>query len=393
MEQNTFDEKAQRALRILMENFWVLRLQEPEIYQLIREREKVLKRYVDEKFGFDLIVHQHFIKLEKIPVETKSWMGIQDFQDSRDYAMFCCALAFTENRSVDEQFLLSDICEDIKDMYPGEFALDWTNYNHRRSLVRVIKLMEKLSILNPVEGQIDQFAMDEELEVLYETTIYARYFMRSYPKDLFEYDSTEDILHNEWERHEADSRRKRVYRKLLISPVVYRESEDDPDFAYIRNYRNRLADDIEEHTLFRLEVFKNAALLVTDERKQELTLFPDQKAIMDVALHFASYIRKNKDKFVPNELGNIRITPIMFEQTVKILHTMYGQGWSKQYREGSITSTMQELIQVISEWEMLTKEKATESYLIRPLLGRISGKYPDKFLRELGEKKEGDGNE
>ena len=127
MDPNTFDEKAQTALRILLEKFWVLRLQEPEIYQLIREREKVLKRYIDEKFGFDLIVHQHFIKLEKIPVETKSWMGIQDFQEPRDYAIFCCALAFTENRSVDEQFLLSDICEDIKDMYPGEMALDGTN--------------------------------------------------------------------------------------------------------------------------------------------------------------------------------------------------------------------------------------------------------------------------
>src|SRR5690625_2044004 len=230
MEINNFDEKAQTALRMLLEKFWILRLEEPELYQLIREREKVLKRYTEEKMGFDLIVHQHFIKLEKIPVEVKSWMGIQEFQEARDYAMFCCALAFTENRSVDEQFLLSDICEDIKDMYPGEFALDWTNYNHRRSLVRVIKQMEKLSVLKPVEGQIDQFAMDEELEVLYETTIYARYFMRSYTKDLFEYESEEDIFQSEWDRHEADERRNRVYRKLMISLVVYGEGEDDPDF-------------------------------------------------------------------------------------------------------------------------------------------------------------------
>src|SRR5690625_208851 len=257
MEQVEFDDKAQLALRLLMENFWILRLENPESYQLIREREKMLKRYVDEKFGFDLIVHQHFIKLEKIPVVIKKWMGIQAFQEPRDYAIFCCALAFTENRSVDEQFLLSDICEDIKDLYPGEMMLDWTNYNHRRSLVRVIKMMEKLTLVKTVEGQTDHFAMDEQLEVLYETTIYARYFMRSYPKDLFEYESIDHILETEWERHEADERRKRVYRKLMISPVVYRESEDDSDFDYIRKYRNRLSDDLETHTLFRLEVFKN----------------------------------------------------------------------------------------------------------------------------------------
>jgi len=383
MNVTTFDEKAQTALRLLMEKFWILRLEEPDMYQIVRERENMLKRYVDEKLGFDLIVHQHFIKLEKIPVEAKSWMGIQEFQEARDYAILCCALAYTENRSVDEQFLLSDICEDIKDIYPGDIALDWTNYNHRRSLVRVIKQMEKMTIIKTVEGEIEQFAMDEEQEVLYETTIYARYFMRSYPKDLTDYESMEEILQSEWERHEVDARRKRVYRKLMTSPVVYRETEDDPDFAYIRNYRNRLSDDLEEHTLFRLEVFKNAALLVSEERKQELTLFPDQKAIMDVALHFASYIRAHEERFQPNELGNIRITTIMFEQTLKEVHALYGEGWSKQYREGTIGATMNELIRVLMNWEMLSTDKETDAYVIRPLLGRISGKYPKDFQEEM----------
>jgi len=377
-----FDEKAQTALRLLMEKFWILRLEEPELYQVVRERENMLKRYVDEKLGFDLIVHQHFIKLEKIPVDAKPWMGIQEFQEPRDYAIFCCALAYTENSAVDEQFLLSDICEDIEDMYPGDIALDWTNYNHRRSLVRVIKQMEKMTIIKTVEGEIDQFTMNEEEEVLYETTIYARYFMRSYPKDLTDYASKEEIIESEWERHEADARRKRVYRKLMMSPVVYRETEDDLDFAYIRNYRNRLRDDLEEHTIFRLEVFKNAALLVTDEKKQELTLFPDQKAIMDVALHFSQYIRDNEATFLPDELGNIRLTPVMFEQTIKILHDKYAMGWSKQYREGTITATMNELIELLRSWEMLKLEKETNSYLIRPLLGRVVGKYPMKFIEE-----------
>ncbi|GGA66836.1 TIGR02678 family protein [Ornithinibacillus halotolerans] len=374
-----FDEKAQTGLRTLLENFWILRSKEPEVYQLVREREKVLKRYVEEKFGFELIVHQHFIKLEKIPTEPKSWMGIQEFQEPRDYAMFCCALAFTENRTVDEQFLLSDICEDIKDLYPGEFPLDWTNYNHRKSLVRVIKQLEKLAILKTVEGEIDQFAMNEEQEVLYEVTVYARYFMRSYPKDLFEYDSIDEILASEWERHEGESRRKRVYRKLFISPVVYREGEDDQDFAYIRNYRNRLVDDIEEHTLFRIEIFKNAAMLVSEEKKQELTLFPDQKAIMDIALHFATYLRENKGIYQANALGNIHLTEVQLEQIIHELHTQYGEGWSKQYREGTIKSTLRELVDLLEDWEMLDREAVTNHYMFKPLIGRVSGHYPKNF--------------
>src|SRR5699024_3055239 len=184
--------------------------------------------------------------------------------------------------------------------------------------------------------EIEQFSMDEDQEVLYEITIYARYFMRSYPDDLFTYERTQDILNAEWDRHEQGERRKRVYRKLMISPVVYRESEDDMDFAYIRNYRNRLREDLEEHTIFRLEVFKNAAMLVSEERKQELTLFPDQKAIMDVVLHFASFIRGDETRFQPDELGNIRLSKVALQQAIKELHALYGAGWSKQYREGSI---------------------------------------------------------
>lgn len=382
MEITTFDEKAQMALRTLLEKFWVLRMKDPELYQLIREREKIIKRYVEDKMGFDLIVHQHFIKLEKIPVETKSWMGMQEFSNPRDYAIFCCALAFTENQTVDEQFLLSDICEDIKDVYPGEFPLDWTNYGHRKSLVRVIKQLEKLMILSVVEGEVEQFAMDEEQEVLYETTVYARYFMRTFQEELSAYDSAAAILDDEWERHAADARRKRVYRKLLLSPVVHRQSEDDPDFAYLRNYRNRIREDIEEHTMFRLEIFKNAALLVADEKKQELTLFPDQKALADIALHFATYIREQMEEYPPDSFGNIRLTRVTFEQIIKELHTSHGEGWSKQYREGSLTSTTNELIALMVDWEMLGKETDTNAYIVKPLVGRFSGHYPKSFVEK-----------
>src|SRR3954447_23251671 len=91
-----FDEKAIEGMDLLFHHYWILRADHPEWYQLIREREKVLRRYISEKFGLRLIVHQYFIKLEKIPVEPEVWMGIRDFQDPMDYAIFCCALSFLE---------------------------------------------------------------------------------------------------------------------------------------------------------------------------------------------------------------------------------------------------------------------------------------------------------
>lgn len=383
MEQHGFDEKTQEALGILFEQFWVLRAEEPMTYQLIREREKGLKRYLSEKFGFELIVHQHFIKLEKIPVDPKGWMGIQDFLTPHDYAIFCCGLAFTERRSVDEQFLLSDITEDIQDIYPGEFPLDWTNYQHRKSLVRALKKMVELHIIKIVDGDIEMFANDEEQEVLYEVTVYARYFMRSYPDDLFRFDTTREILDSEWQRHQADTRRKRVYRKLMFSPVVYRESEDDPDFAYIRNYRNRLRDDLEETTPFQLEVFKNVAMLVMPERKQRYTLFPDQKAIMSIALHFQTYLREHISQYAINTLGEIKLTAAEFPQLVKVIKDQYGHGWSKKYRDLGYATIAEELLQLYKEWEMVFVEENTGMIILKPTMGRMTGHYPEDFAMEV----------
>ena len=52
MERDLFDEKAREALSLLFERFWVLRNHDPEGYQLIREREKVLTRNIEDKLGF-----------------------------------------------------------------------------------------------------------------------------------------------------------------------------------------------------------------------------------------------------------------------------------------------------------------------------------------------------
>lgn len=164
--EDRFDEPLVEALGLLFEQFWIIRDDEPEVYRFIRDHENKLKRYVQDKFGYDLIVHQHFAKLEKIPVNPESWMGIQSFTEPMDYAIFCCALAYTEQKSLDEQFLLSDLADSIQTLYPGELPLDWTNYNHRRSLVRALKEVNTLQLMKTIDGNIELFQHNEEEEVL-----------------------------------------------------------------------------------------------------------------------------------------------------------------------------------------------------------------------------------
>lgn len=378
MEQTQlFDEKAIQGMDLLFHHYWILRAEQPEWYQMIREREKVLRRYINEKFGLRLIIHQHFIKLEKIPVEPESWMGIQDFQEQMDYAIFCCALSFLEGKEVDEQFLLSELCQDIQADYPGDFPLDWTVYTHRKSLIRAVKVLLDFQLIRTIDGDIGRFDHNEEQEVLYEATVYSRYFMRTYPDDFSNYEHWEELLYDDWKLNQEDERRKRVYRKLFFSPGLQRKDQQDQDFLYIRNFRNRLAEDIEKHSEYKLHVFKNTAFLSIAEPRQYHQLFPNTKASTDLILQLSKYFHENLERFQPNENGELLLTIGEFEQIIDDVRNRFGMGWAKYFRDMSTNAICNELINAMNDWMMVEEDK---SFIrIRPLVGIITGKYPADF--------------
>ncbi|MEG6617565.1 TIGR02678 family protein [Peptococcaceae bacterium 1198_IL3148] len=379
-----FDDTAKEAAENLLEQFWIIRDKEPDKYQMVREREQVLRTYFLEKMGFRLILHRYFAKLEKIPAEPESWMGLQSFKHTRDYVLFCCLLAYLEGKTVDEQFLLSDLCEDLQGLYPEAESLDWTHYEHRKSLVRVLQFAAEIDIIKMVDGDINGFNYAENSEVLYEVPLLARYFMRSFPKDLLQFKTKEQILQAEWLGNEENIgaiRRHRVYRQLFLSPVIYSKNPDDADFLYLRNYRHRIREDIEKHTDYQFELYKNTALLTLNERKVRFELFPDNRAIADIALQFAALSREFQQlKELPLQPdGSIYLTPVEYQNWVVLLKERYGAGWSKQYRENNIESTASELLDLLVEWKMAMVDVETGVIYLQPLLVRTVGHYPKDF--------------
>ncbi|ESU33508.1 hypothetical protein G3A_06200 [Bacillus sp. 17376] len=374
-----FDEKAILGMDLLFNHYWILRSEQPEWYQLVREREKVLRRYINEKFGLRLIVHQHFIKLEKIPVEPERWMGIQEFQEPMDYAVFCCALSFLEGKSVDEQFLLSELSQEIQADYPGDLPLDWTLYTHRKSLIRAIKVLIDFQLIRTIDGDISRYDHNEEQEVLYEATVYSRYFMRTYPDDFTSYKHWNELLNEDWRLNQEDERRKRVYRKLFFSPGLHRIDMQDPDFLYIRNFRNRLSEDIENHSDYKLHVYKNTAFLSTDESRQYQNLYPDAKASTDLILQFSKHLHDYPEKYIPKENGEIVLTEGEMDGIILELRSQFERGWSKYFREKANSGIRNELLEAMKDWMMAEVEKESSLIKIKPLLGVLAGAFPADF--------------
>ncbi len=375
-----FDEKAIQGLDYLLHHFWVLRKEEPAMYQLIRERQKVLQRYVNDKLGLQLHVRQHFIKLEKVPIYPESWMGIQDFQTPMDYMIFCYALAFIEGKSIEEQFLLSELCEEIRAISDEPDELDWTLYQHRKSLIRVMKVLVDLHLIETIDGDVQRFDHHEEQEVLYEVTIYSRYFMRVHPEEFTAFENAQQLLAMEHTYTNEDERRKRVYRQLFTTPAMFRRDSQDQDFAYIRNYRNRISDDIEKHSDLKLHVFKNVAFLSVTEPKKYYDLFPNTKSVTDIILQLSNYLHAHIEQYRPQENGNIVLTEGQLNGILEELRETFGEGWAKLYRDKSIAGVRQDVVEEMVNWRMASLE---EGFIeLHALLGVLAGAYPSDYKKE-----------
>jgi uncharacterized protein (TIGR02678 family) len=388
--QLTFDESAREALTLLLEHYWILREEQPEQYQLLRQYEPLLRPYLFEKCGWRLIQNPQFYKLEKIPAQPEAWMGIAEFQQPRDYALLCCIMAFLEEKSVDDQFLLSGLCESILALYPHDAAmatLNWENYEHRRSLVRALRFTVELGAVRLVEGDSEQFALQRESEVLYEVTLLARYVLRSYPKDLRQYHSRQELQSAEHFDEDATigaGRRIRVYRQLLLNPAYNAAAARPEDFAYLRAMHKRLREELESHTGLQFELYKDCALLVSPERSFWCKdLFPQQQSgLHAVMLHFANYCRERR---AASAEWQERLSLVELEKLVAQCRDDCGSGWTKEYRDMSLNRLTGSLLTELRAWEMADEDPETGLIELRPPLWRLAGRYPEDYRPKQSE--------
>lgn len=185
-----------RALEILLERRWILKSREKELFYQIKDELGTVKKFLMEKLGYQVIVNPYLVKVEKMPATPENWMGIQEFTRKIEYVFFCMILMFLEEKEAEEQFVLSELTEYIQGQYREE-QIDWTVYQYRRHLIKVIKYCVNCGILNLNDGSEENFARDDTSEVLYENTGVSRYFMKNFTQDIMGYTTPEDQAEKE----------------------------------------------------------------------------------------------------------------------------------------------------------------------------------------------------
>ena len=371
----------------LMNQRWITKEKEREKYYRIKDGIGEVKEFIREKLGYRLIDNGMLIKLEKLPGEALSWMGIEEFSSKTEYAFFCLILMFLEDKEVEEQFVLSQLTEYIAAQYPGD-AIEWTVYENRRKLIRVMKYAMKQGLFFNNDGSEDGFAVELETEVLYENTGLSKYFTRNFTRDISEYTKVEDFFQSEWMDMDEDRgvvRKQRVYRKLLLTPGVYKDKEKDEDFAYIKNYRSSIEHDFERMVDCSLQVHKTSAYVILGGNGTLGKVFPGNNSISDAILLAFFLIQKKIAK------GTLTVemdeTIVLSEQEMKELliecKKTFGAGFAKKYREDMPdTEFAKTILEEMEQFDMVRMEPVTKDVIIMPIAGKISGIYPKAYLEK-----------
>ncbi|MBN7576965.1 MULTISPECIES: TIGR02678 family protein [Clostridium] len=367
----------------LLENYIILKEKDRELYYDIIDNIDNYREFINDNLSYNLIIKEDFIKLEKIPAIPKSWMGIQSFNNKKEYIFFLLILMYLEDKNKEEQFILSNVTEYIEHNYPGE-KIEWTVFKNRKSLITVLKFSLELGIIKKNDGEEEEFNKSENGEVLYESTGISRYVVRRFNREIFDSESYIELLEDAIEGISTDKgiiRKNRVFRELTLSPIVY-NNENSSDYEYIKNYRNSIKSTFEKYLEWDIHIHKNGAMAVIKNANEIRDTFPNGKGESAITL-FVN--RKIKDmledgKLIINEKDTIIIKEELFDKILLEVKKKYGHGFTKAFRDALDSYYLGTIKRFMEEYYLINVK---DGYVeLMPLIVKATGKYPDDYNGE-----------
>lgn len=377
-------------MRALLENYWICREEDRELYNKVKRELPKFQRFVREQLGWKLLNNEHMLKLEKLPAHAESFMGIQEFQEVRDYAILCVVLMFLEDKEEQEQFLLSELIDFVGAQLKEWMEVDWNSFTQRKSLVRVLQYAEEKHMLRVYEGSSGLFSQGADQEVLYENTGFSRYFATSFSFDLREIKHWQDFETERMDELETDRghfRINRVYRQLTLCPAMYWDTNEDPDSLYLKNQRQWVSRYMGENLGGRLDLHKNAAFWVLEEELYG-KVHPREAMLSEAVLLVCTEIQEqvHRGSLVPGADEKIPVSEEVFTRLVLDCRDRWREAWSKEYREMEDKKVVAAVKGYMVDWMML-KEQDGQLFLC-PAVGKQRGFYPADYQMKGEEKDE-----
>ena len=375
-------------LRTLMDGFWVTKADDREKYYEMKRfcARKDVKHLLVDLLGWNLVVNESVIKLEKVPPKAQPWMGIQSFTDPMDYCLLCAMLLYLSDLDDGEQFLLSSLTEAVEAFTKEFLTVDWTRFVHRKSMVRVLKFAQQLRLILVYDGSTENFGTNREQEVLYENTGLSRHFPVHFGRDILHCDGAEDL---EALFREGTDRGRRVYQMLALTPAVYWSQENREEYDYIKNQRPYLSKVLSDALGGELHVHRNGAFFAAVEDQRFGLLHPRDLALSDAVLMVCGRLREKIVAVVyPLEADDTcRLSKEDFYKEILACRADWGDAWGKGLRQEPEDSFLEKVTQYMRDWMLIAL--ADDTVTLYPAVGAFVGAHPADYKKETQEETNG----
>ena len=368
----------------LLENYLILKERDKDLYYDVKDNIDKYKSFIYDNLAYDIIIKDDFIKLEKIPGIPEEWMGINEFTEIKEYIFFILLITFLEDKNKEEQFILSSITEYIEHNYPDE-KIEWTIFKNRKSLIKVMKFAIDIGIIKKNDGSEEEFSKSETGDVLYESTGLSRYIVRRFSKNIEDSESYEDLLSDEFSGISKDLgtvRKNRVFRRLLLSPVIYNDENDNGDYDYIKSKRGFIRNTFEENLGWDIHIHKNGALAVLENSNEVKDIFPNKKGESAVVLFINKEVRRNinSGNLKKEDNDTVVMSNSEFDEFIIEVRRTHGHGFTKTLRDVSEQVFINIIRNFMKDFSMIREEK--DFTILMPIIGKVLGEYPEDYKGE-----------
>lgn len=368
----------------LLENYLILKERDKDLYYDVKDNIDKYKIFIYDNLAYDIIIKDDFIKLEKIPGIPEEWMGINEFTEIKEYIFFILLITFLEDKNKEEQFILSSITEYIEHNYPDE-KIEWTIFKNRKSLIKVMKFAIDIGIIKKNDGSEEEFSKSETGDVLYESTGLSRYIVRRFSKNIEDSESYEDLLGDEFSGISKDLgtvRKNRVFRRLLLSPVVYNDENDNGDYDYIKSKRSFIRNTFEENLGWDIHIHKNGALAALENSNEVKDIFPNKKGESAAVLFINKEVRRNinSGNLKKEDNDTVVMSNSEFDEFIIEVRRTHGHGFTKTLRDVSEQVFINIIRNFMKDFSMIREEK--DFTILMPIIGKVLGEYPEDYKGE-----------
>lgn len=364
----------------------------PDLYaSIVRELDAVRAWYAT-RTGWRIVRTPAYIRLLKESVVSLPAHGWRGCMDALDYELAVWTMWYAEGQA-GSKFALSGLARSVQQHCVDAIGIprvDWTVRDHRRSLRRALEALQRLGVVDVLDGDLEAYVERGGVEIMLSTEALLakgaafRALLVSVP-DVLVAALTQcgDMTALECTRlPEFADAKQRLYRTLLLSPAALRV--DDPEaFALLDDTFAREAIEVDLWTSigWRLEVTADYATLLRplNDVVPGLT-YPGGSGIAHLALVAVTAVRDALDRaeIVADAAGRVAIARDHFATLLTDIQR------DSENRFGKTTSTLRQdellaqTVAYLTSNGMAEVERGTQRVVLSPVYGRLAGYYaPD----------------